>query len=84
MLDERESAEDELSDAAGAREARLGALYRLQGAGERLALRRRVARASQRGCATTSPRPSAPRQARTDEAVRALEDAPRGGGRGRA
>src|SRR5262245_25109297 len=39
ILAERERAEVELSDAAGAREAAVGALYRLQGAGERLAVR---------------------------------------------
>ena len=75
---ERESAENELSDAAGAREAALGALYRLQGAGERLALRGESARcARRRGCTTTSRRPSGPREARTDETVRALEEAAR-------
>ncbi len=40
LLEERGRAEDELSDAAGRREAALGARYRLQGAAERLALRR--------------------------------------------
>ena len=39
VLADRERAEVELSDAAGAREAAVGALYRLQGAGERLAVR---------------------------------------------
>ncbi len=39
LLAERQQAEDELSDAAGRREAALGALYRLQGAAERLAIR---------------------------------------------
>ena len=39
VLAEREAAEVELSDAAGAREGALGALYRLQGAGERLSVR---------------------------------------------
>ena len=39
VLGERESAEIELSDAAGARETAVGALYRLQGAGERLTVR---------------------------------------------
>jgi len=39
LLSERTSAEDELSDAAGRREAAVAALYRLQGGVERLALR---------------------------------------------
>ena len=43
VLEERQQAEDELSDAAGRREAALSALYRLQGAGERLTLRRESA-----------------------------------------
>ena len=62
-------AEDELSDAAGAREAALGALYRLQGAAERAracAPSRSEAR-SARGWATTLQRRSARRAARTDE-----------------
>ena len=43
LLEERQQAEDELSDAAGGREAALAALYRLQGASERLVLRRESA-----------------------------------------
>ena len=39
LLADRARAEDELSDAAGKREGALSALYRLQGGGERLALR---------------------------------------------
>jgi chromosome segregation protein len=39
LLAERARAEDELSDAAGRREAAVAALYRLQGGSERLALR---------------------------------------------
>jgi chromosome segregation protein len=39
LLAERARAEDELSDAAGRREAALSSLYRLQGGSERLALR---------------------------------------------
>ena len=39
LLAERERAEEELSDAAGRRETALGALYRLQGAAERLTIR---------------------------------------------
>ena len=40
LLEERSRAEDELSDAAGRREAALASRYRLQGAAERLAVRR--------------------------------------------
>jgi chromosome segregation protein len=40
LLEERRRAEHELSDAAGRREASVAARYRLQGAGERLAIRR--------------------------------------------
>ncbi len=39
LLTERQAAEDELADAAGRREAAIKALYRLQGATERIALR---------------------------------------------
>jgi chromosome segregation protein len=39
LLTDRTRAEDELSDAAGRREAALAALYRIQGGAERLALR---------------------------------------------
>jgi chromosome segregation protein len=39
LLEERGRAEDELADAAGRREAATAALYRLRGAGERLAIR---------------------------------------------
>jgi chromosome segregation protein len=39
LLEDRRRAEDELSDAAGRRETALAALYRLQGAAERLGLR---------------------------------------------
>ena len=75
LLRERQQAEDELSDAAGKREASLGALYRLQGASERLALRRE-------SCAALEVRlreelADAHRAAadRSDETVRVLEDA---------
>ena len=40
LLAERQAAEEELADAAGRREAAIKALYRLQGAAERVALRR--------------------------------------------
>ncbi len=43
LLADRTRAEDELSDAAGRREAAVAALYRLQGGSERLALRNETA-----------------------------------------
>src|SRR4051794_8589642 len=43
LLRERNDAEEELADAAGKREAATGALYRLRGAADRLALRRESA-----------------------------------------
>ncbi|HSF61465.1 MAG TPA: AAA family ATPase [Gaiellaceae bacterium] len=45
LLADRARAEDELSDAAGRREAAVAALYRLQGGGERLGLREEAATA---------------------------------------
>ena len=45
LLAERHAAEEELADAAGSREAAVKALYRLQGATERIALRREGAQA---------------------------------------
>lgn len=47
LLAERTLAEEELTDAAGAREGAAAALYRLRTAGERLALRREAAEALQ-------------------------------------
>jgi len=77
LLEERQQAEDELSDAAGGREAALAALYRLQGASERLVLRRESAAGLEerlRGDLTEAERAAADR---SDEAVRRLEDAGR-------
>jgi chromosome segregation protein len=45
LLAERHAAEEELADAAGRRETAIKALYRLQGAGERIGLRREGATA---------------------------------------
>ncbi len=45
LLEERQAAEEELEDAAGRREASVKALYRLQGATERIALRQEGASA---------------------------------------
>jgi len=77
LLEERQAAEDELSDAAGGREAALAALYRLQGATERLALRRESAaglEARLRDDLADAVREAADR---SDEAVRHLEEAAR-------
>jgi chromosome segregation protein len=77
LLEERQQAEDELSDAAGGREAALAALYRLQGASERLALRGESAAGLEerlRGDLAEVERAAADR---SDETVRRLEDAGR-------
>lgn len=77
LLEERQQSEDELSDAAGGREAALAALYRLQGASERLVLRRESAAGLEerlRGDLDEAERAAADR---TDEAVRHLEEAAR-------
>ncbi len=75
LLEERQQAEDELSDAAGGRETALGALYRLQGASERLALRRESAAGLEerlRGDLAEAERAAADR---SDVAVARLESA---------
>ncbi|HEY1318003.1 MAG TPA: chromosome segregation protein SMC [Gaiella sp.] len=77
VLAEREAAEVELSDAAGAREGALGALYRLQGAGERLSVRSEALEglaARLREDLADAERALA---TRSDEAVVALEGASR-------
>ena len=77
LLEERQQAEDELSDAAGGRETALGALYRLQGASERLVLRRESAAELEqrlRGDLAEAERAAADR---SDETVRILEEAAR-------
>jgi chromosome segregation protein len=80
VLADRERAEVELSDAAGARETAVGALYRLHGAGERLAVR--AESASGLGARMRDDLVEAERAqgARTDEALRALEQAARAAG----
>jgi len=75
LLQERQQAEDELSDAAGGREAALGALYRLQGASERLALRRESAAGLEARLQEDLAEAERAAADRSDEAVRALEDA---------
>ena len=73
VLGDRERAETELSDAAGAREAALGALYRLRGAGERLTVRSESAAALAARLRDDLAEAERAQGARTDEAVRALE-----------
>jgi len=77
VLAERESAEVELSDAAGTRETAVGALYRLQGAGERLAVRGESAAGLAARLRDDLAEAELAAQARTDETLRALEDAAR-------
>ncbi len=77
VLAERERAEAELSDAAGGREAALGALYRLQGAGERIALRRESATGLSDRLQEDLREAERALAARSDESLRALEDAAR-------
>ena len=73
ILEERQQAEDELSDAAGRREAALSALYRLQGAGERLTLRREAVSATESQLAADLAEHERATAFESDEALRALE-----------
>jgi chromosome segregation protein len=75
LLVEREQAEEELSDAAGRREAALGAQYRLQGARERLAIRRESAAGLEARLREELAEVERSRLERSDESVRALEEA---------
>ena len=75
LLAERERAEEELSDAAGRRETALGALYRLQGASERLAIRGESAAAAREQLAEELAEAQRAALAVTDDAVVALEAA---------
>ncbi|HET7366739.1 MAG TPA: chromosome segregation protein SMC, partial [Gaiella sp.] len=77
VLAEREGAETELSDAAGSREGALGALYRLQGSVERLAVRGESLEALSGRLAEDLAEAERAIASRSDEAVRALEDAAR-------
>ena len=73
LLAERQAAEEELADAAGRREAAVKALYRLQGAAERIGVRREGAAALlARLRADLGEAESAAAQV-TDERVRSLE-----------
>ncbi len=77
LLEQRNHLEEELSDAAGRREAAVGALYRHQGGAERLALRREsssdLARRLRDELAELERATAAP----TDAALEALEEAAR-------
>ncbi|HET6682337.1 MAG TPA: chromosome segregation protein SMC [Gaiella sp.] len=77
VLAEREAAEVELSDAAGAREGALGALYRVQGAGERLSVRSEALEGLAARLAEDLAEAERALATRSDDAVRALEDAAR-------
>jgi chromosome segregation protein len=77
VLEERQRAEDELSDAAGRREAALGGLYRLQGAAERLALRREAVAALEARLRDELTEAERALAARGDAATHALEEAAR-------
>ena len=77
LLAERESAETELSDTSGRREAILGSLYRLRSAAERLALRRESAVGLGERVAEDLVEAERAASARTDTALEALEEASR-------
>ncbi len=77
LLEERRQAEDELSDAAGGRERALAALYRLQGAGERLGLRRESTAGLEERLREDLAEAERAVADRSDAAVQRLEDAGR-------
>jgi chromosome segregation protein len=77
VLEERQRAEDELSDAAGKREAALGGLYRLQASSERLALRREAAGAAESRLRHELDEARRALAGRSDAATQALEEAAR-------
>ena len=77
LLEERQQAEDELSDAAGGREAAHAALYRLQGARERLGLRRESAAGMEERLRDDLAEAERAAVDRSDDNVRLLEDASR-------
>jgi len=74
LLAERQQAEDELADAAGRREEALKALYRLQAAAERIALRRESAGALAGRLEEELAEAERAATERTDDAVRELEE----------
>ena len=75
LLAERHAAEEELADAAGRREAAIKALYRLQGATERIALRHEGSEALVAGLRRDLGDAEAAASEITDESARELERA---------
>ena len=73
LLEERRQVEDELSDAAGKREAAVSALYRLQGAAERIGLRREAAGAVESRLVDELTEHDRATRLESDETVRVLE-----------
>jgi chromosome segregation protein len=73
LLQERQGIEDELSDAAGKREAAVSALYRLQGVAERIALRREAAEGLDERLGEELAAHARVLQTAGDETVRALQ-----------
>jgi chromosome segregation protein len=73
LLAERHAAEEELADAAGSREAAVKALYRLQSATERIALRREGAQALLAGLRGDLGEAEAATNEITDSSTRELE-----------
>jgi chromosome segregation protein len=73
LLAERHAAEEELADAAGKREAAIKALYRLQGASERIALRQEGAQSLIARVRAELGGAEAALDETTDESLRALE-----------
>ncbi|MDX6398721.1 MAG: chromosome segregation protein, partial [Gaiellaceae bacterium] len=75
LLAERQAAEEELADAAGRRESAIKALYRLQGAGERIALRQEGAQSLIERLRADLGEAEAALDEKTDESLRELEQA---------
>ena len=75
LLAERQAAEEELADAAGRREAAVKALYRLQGASERVTLRQEGAAALLAGLRADLDRADRAAAELTEERVEALDAA---------
>ena len=73
LLAERHAAEEELADAAGKREAAIKALYRLQGATERIAIRQEGAQSLLAGLRGDLGEAEAAASEVTDESTRELE-----------
>ncbi len=73
LLAERHAAEEELADAAGKREAAIKALYRLQGATERIAIRQEGAQSLLAGLRGDLGEAEAAASEITDESTRELE-----------